>query len=208
MTTTASPASFATISPAPDDQQTPISIDQLLHLLGQIRVPQEEPASPTASPSSSHLPAVATSTDQPNMTLSISLSSVPPLAPPLDPTIANRVIVLTHKQAARAEHALIEPHPACCDQSRLSQEKIHNTTTTKHLTNKRPIPNRNRALSAPVNGVILPSSAVLPVDEAVHKESPAPSQKQTKREWLADLDRVSNILSAMFEDGDRCARYA
>lgn len=213
MTTTASPASFGTISPAPEQQSAPISIDHLLHLLGQIRVSQEEPAS-FAAPSSPYMPAAATPTNQPKVTLSISLSSVPPPAPPLESIIANRVIVLPNQEASRAEHALNEPHPVCCDQNGLSEENLHKSNTTMHSVNDNSVPSRHRALSAPVNGVELPSNAVLPVEAIVpmksgpRKDDGAPPQKQTKREWLADLDRVSNVLSAMFEDGDRCARYA
>lgn len=208
MTTTASPVSFATISPAPDHQPAPISIDHLLHLLGQIRVPQEEPASP-AAPSPPFIPATATATatEEPNVTLSISLSSIPPPALPLDSTIANRVIVLTHKEASRAEHALNEPHPACCHRTGLADGKVDASTSTTDSTNKNPVPGRNRALSAPVNGVNLPSKAALPTIKPVHLKKEDPSQKQTNREWRADLDRVSDVLSAMFADGDRVVHY-
>lgn len=69
---------------------------------------------------------------------------------------------------------------------------------------------RHRAFSAPVDGVDLGLLIKkLGTDDVAHRGPPEPSvnnramHKPTAREWVADIDCVSDIFGAMLADGDR-----
>lgn len=207
-TLSASPASFATMSPC-DAMDGPIN-PSLCLLLHQPSSTQDfSQTSPTNSPMS--LPLHTQTCDRTYLSAPKHISLAPITETdisssglgftPLNSTLASRVASMSQLEACAAEIALENDIHDQCERGRRSVN-VHTVSL------------RNRALSAPEGTVNLdlqnkslraaqPLAKVGSSHPITDKISPF---KPTPQEWASDIDCVSTVLGAMLADNDRGAR--
>lgn len=211
-TLSASPASLAVMSPY-DASEGPIhtTFYQPLHEPSSSTKgsPQTSPTDPPSSPP----PPINTQTSDKNHIPTPSPQFLAPITEmglsssglgftPLNSTLASRVASMSQLEAA------------CTTETALGKDVCEQYERSKRSAHDRTVSRRDRALSAPDRTVNLdlqnkPLRTEQPgakIDSAQPITGNKAAPKPTAQEWASDLDCVSDVLGAMFADGDRGAR--